>query len=111
MRVRRRTIADEEILERLLLPMVNEGARILQEGIAYRPIDIDVIFVHGFGWPAFRGGPMFWADRQGLKAVREKLASYAAATGDADLQPAPLIETLAAQGGTFAEMDAASRSG
>ena len=54
---------------------------------------------------------MFWADRQGLKAVRDKLAGYAAATGDADLQPAPLIETLAARGGTFGGMDAASRSG
>jgi len=104
MQVRRRKIPDEEILDRLLLPMVNEGARILEEGIAYRPVDIDVIFVNGFGWPAFRGGPMFWADSQGLATVRDKLAHYAEATGDADLKPAALIEKLAAEGGTFAGM-------
>jgi 3-hydroxyacyl-CoA dehydrogenase len=104
MQVRRRRISDEEILDRLLLPMVNEGARILEEGIAFRPVDIDVIFVNGFGWPAFRGGPMFWADSQGLKTVRDKLARYAEATGDANLKPAPLIEKLAAEGGTFAGM-------
>jgi len=104
MQVRRRRISDEEILDRLLLPMVNEGARILEEGIAFRPVDIDVIFVNGFGWPAFRGGPMFWADSQGLKTVRDKLARYAEATGDANLKPAPLIEKLAAEGGSFAAM-------
>jgi len=102
MQVRRRRIEDQEILERLLLPMVNEGARILEEGIAYRPIDIDVIFVNGFGWPAFRGGPMFWADRMGLRVVRDRLAHFAEATNDANLKPAALIETLAAEGGSFA---------
>ena len=102
LQIRRRKIEDQEILERLLLPMVNEGARILEEGIAYRAIDIDVIFANGFGWPAFRGGPMFFADRLGLRAVRDKLAEYAAETGDANLQPCALIETLAASNGTFA---------
>jgi len=104
MQVRRRKIEDQEILERLLLPMVNEGARILDEGIAYRPIDIDVIFANGFGWPAWRGGPMFWGDTQGLKNVRDKLAHYADVTGDANLKPAALIEKLAADGGSFAGM-------
>lgn len=104
MQVRRRKIEDQEILERVLLPMVNEGARILEEGIAYRPIDIDVIFVNGFGWPAFRGGPMFFADRLGLKAVRDKLAHYAEVTGDKNLQPAALIEQLAKDGGSFATL-------
>ena len=102
MQVRRRKIEDAEILERMLLPMVNEGARILEEGVAARAIDIDVIFCNGFGWPAWRGGPMFWADRMGLKAVRDKLAHYAAATQDPNLKPAALIETLAASGGSFA---------
>jgi 3-hydroxyacyl-CoA dehydrogenase len=106
MQVRRRTIEPQEILERLMLPMVNEGSRILEEGVAYRPIDIDVIFVNGFGWPAWRGGPMFWADTQGLKAVRDKLAHYAEATGDANLKPTALIEKLAAEGGSFASMRA-----
>ena len=104
--VRRRKIEDSEILERLLLPMVNEGAKILQEGIASRAIDIDVIFCNGFGWPAWRGGPMFWADRMGLKAVRDKLAQYAAATNDPNLKPCALIERLAAEGGSFANSGA-----
>ena len=94
----------DEILERLLLPMVNEGARILEEGIASRPIDIDVIFTNGFGWPAWRGGPMFWADTLGLKAVRDKLNKYAEATGDKNLRPTALIEKLADEGGSFAAM-------
>ncbi|MBW8270161.1 3-hydroxyacyl-CoA dehydrogenase NAD-binding domain-containing protein [Caldovatus aquaticus] len=105
--ITRRRISDEEILDRLLLPMVNEGARILEEGIATRASDIDVVFVHGFGWPAWRGGPMFWADRVGLKEVRDRLARYAAATNDPNLQPAPLIERLAAEGGSFAGLDRA----
>ena len=104
MQVRRRKIEADEILERLLLPMVNEGARILEEGIASRPIDIDVIFTNGFGWPAWRGGPMFWADTLGLKAVRDKLNKYAEATGDKNLRPAALIEKLADEGGSFAAM-------
>jgi 3-hydroxyacyl-CoA dehydrogenase len=106
MQVRRRKIEDSEILERLLLPMVNEGARILEEGIAARPVDIDVVFVNGFGWPAWRGGPMFWADSLGLKQVRDKLAHYAEATDDPNLRPAPLIERLAAEDGSFATMPA-----
>ncbi|MCB4823665.1 3-hydroxyacyl-CoA dehydrogenase NAD-binding domain-containing protein [Roseicella aerolata] len=109
MQVRRRKIEDQEILERVLLPMVNEGARILEEGIAYRPVDIDVIFVNGFGWPAFRGGPMFFADRLGLKAVRDKLAHYAETTGDANLRPAALIEKLAKEGGSFATLKGAAK--
>ncbi|MFM7415731.1 MAG: 3-hydroxyacyl-CoA dehydrogenase NAD-binding domain-containing protein, partial [Alphaproteobacteria bacterium] len=104
MQVRRRKIEAEEILERLLLPMVNEGARILEEGIASRPIDIDVIFTNGFGWPAWRGGPMFWADTLGLQAVRDKLNKYAEATGDKNLRPTALIEKLADEGGSFAGM-------
>jgi 3-hydroxyacyl-CoA dehydrogenase len=109
MQVRRRKIEDGEILERVLLPMVNEGARILEEGIAYRPIDIDVIFVNGFGWPAFRGGPMFFADRIGLKAVRDKLAHYAETTNDPNLKPAALIERLAKEGGSFATLKGATK--
>jgi 3-hydroxyacyl-CoA dehydrogenase len=108
MQVRRRKIEDAEILERMLLPMVNEGARILEEGVASRAIDIDVIFCNGFGWPAWRGGPMFWADRMGLKNVRDKLAHYAAATNDPNLKPAALIEQLAASGGSFATGSAKS---
>jgi 3-hydroxyacyl-CoA dehydrogenase len=109
MQVRRRKIDDQEILERLLLPIVNEGARCLEEGMAYRPVDIDVIFINGAGWPAWRGGPMFWADTQGMKAIRDKLAHYAEATGDTNLKPAALIERLAQEGGSFATMKGAAK--
>ncbi|MBY0336207.1 MAG: enoyl-CoA hydratase/isomerase family protein [Acetobacteraceae bacterium] len=108
--VKRRPIEDQEILERLLLPMVNEGARILEEGIASRAVDIDVIFCNGFGWPAWRGGPMFWADRMGLRAARDRLARYAEETGDPNLKPAALIEKLAKDGGSFAAMSQKQRA-
>ena len=92
----------EEILDRMLLAMVNEGARVLEEGIAARASDIDVVFVHGFGWPAWRGGPMWYAENRGLAAVRDRLAELAAITGDETLRPAPLLERLAASGEGFA---------
>src|SRR5262249_56564148 len=74
--ITRRPISDEEILQRLLYPMVNEGAKILEEKIAIRASDIDVICVPGYGWPVYRGGPMFWADSIGLKAVRDRMLEY-----------------------------------
>lgn len=98
-----RAIGDEEILERCLLAMVNEGARILEEGGAARPGDIDVIWTRGLAWPAHLGGPMYWADRLGLDAVRQSLLRYAALVGDAYFRPAGLIERLAAEGRGFHE--------
>ena len=71
--VERREISDEEIVERTLYTMVNEGAKILEEGIAQRASDIDVVWVYGYGWPVYRGGPMFWADTVGLKTIVEGL--------------------------------------
>ncbi|MGP0092199.1 MAG: 3-hydroxyacyl-CoA dehydrogenase NAD-binding domain-containing protein, partial [Xanthobacteraceae bacterium] len=79
--VTRRAIPAEEILERLLFPMINEGARILEEKIAQRPGDVDVIWVYGYGWPVWRGGPMYYADQIGLPAVRDRLAFYAGRSG------------------------------
>ena len=73
--IERRTIDKEEIVERLVFPMINEGARILEEGIAYRPGDIDVVWVYGYGWPVWRGGPMFYADQVGLAYLRDRLAA------------------------------------
>jgi 3-hydroxyacyl-CoA dehydrogenase len=102
--VTRRAIEKEEIVERLLFPMINEGARILDEGIAARPGDIDVIWVFGYGFPAWRGGIMHYADTRGLAHVRDRLASFAARTGDARHQPAPLLARLAAEGRGFGEM-------
>ncbi|RUZ73499.1 3-hydroxyacyl-CoA dehydrogenase [Mesorhizobium sp. M7A.F.Ca.US.006.01.1.1] len=99
--VERRSIDRDEIIDRLILPMVNEGARILNEGIAARSGDIDVIWMHGYGFPRWRGGPMFYAQTRGLPAVATRLKELAAATGDNSLQPAPLLQELAATGANF----------
>ena len=99
--ITRRHITDEEILQRLLYPMVNEGAKILDEGIAIRASDIDVIWVYGYGWPVYRGGPMFWADQLGLKNVRDKMLEFKKATGDDFWAPAPLLDRLATAGKGF----------
>lgn len=102
--VTRRRFTTEEILSRLLDPMVNEGARILEEGIAARPGDIDVIWLNGYNWPAWRGGPMYWADTVGLGAIVARLEQLVAETGDGTLQPAPLLRRLAAEGKGFADL-------
>lgn len=94
---RRRAVSDQEILERCLYSMVNEGAKILEEGKAARASDIDTIWVTGYGWPVYRGGPMFWAAQQGLPHVLERIRALHAAHGD-DFRPAPLLERLAATG-------------
>jgi 3-hydroxyacyl-CoA dehydrogenase len=94
----------DEIALRILSAMTNEGARLLAEGIATRASDIDVIWVYGYGFPAHRGGPMFYADSIGLPALCEKLSAAAARTGDAGLQPAPLLVKLAQEGKRFREL-------
>ncbi|BBK35841.1 3-hydroxyacyl-CoA dehydrogenase [Allostella sp. ATCC 35155] len=101
--IARRAIDDGEILDRLLLPMVNEGARILEEGIALRPGDIDIVWVHGYGWPVQEGGPMHWADARGLGAIRDRLLELQHQHGD-DFRPAALIERLAAEGKGFRDL-------
>ena len=98
----RRSIGKDEILERLLFPMINEGARILAEGIARRSGDIDVIWVYGYGFPVQRGGPMHYADTVGLARIASRLAALAQQTGDESHRPAPLLATLAAEGRGFA---------
>ena len=100
--INRRPISEEEIVERMVLPVVNEGARILEEGIAARPGDIDVIWVYGYGWPVWRGGPMHYADQLGLPHIRDRLRFYADRSGDETLRPAPLLDRLAAEGRNFA---------
>jgi 3-hydroxyacyl-CoA dehydrogenase len=99
--ITRRHVTDEEILQRLLYPMVNEGAKILEEKIAIRASDIDVIWVYGYGWPVYRGGPMFWADQIGLRSVRDTMLAVQKATGDAFWTPAPLLARLADEGKGF----------
>lgn len=95
---------NDAMIERILFPLVNEGARILEEGIAYRASDIDVVWVNGYGWPRHGGGPMFWADEVGLAAIVARLDAFAADTPeDPSLRPAALLRTLAASGSSFAE--------
>jgi 3-hydroxyacyl-CoA dehydrogenase len=80
--VERREISDQEIIERTLYTMVNEGAKILEEGMAQRASDIDVVWVYGYGWPVYRGGPMFWADTEGLPKIVEGLRRQESRMGD-----------------------------
>ena len=98
--IEQRKVSDGEILERLVYPMINEGAKILEEGKAQRASDIDIVWINGYGWPVYRGGPMFYADTVGLKTVLAKLKEYQGKFGD-DFKPAVLLEKLAAEGGTF----------
>jgi 3-hydroxyacyl-CoA dehydrogenase len=96
-----RTIGDAEIVERCLLALVNEGAQILDEGVALRASDIDMVYLAGYGFPPYRGGPMFYADNRGLKDILESLHRYADGYEGAFWQPAPLLERLAGEGGSF----------
>jgi 3-hydroxyacyl-CoA dehydrogenase len=100
--VEQRRIGDAEILERCIYPMINEGAKILEEGKAQRASDIDIVWIYGYGWPVYRGGPMFYADTIGLKTVLAKLKEFQAQFGD-DFKPAALLEKLVAEGGTFSK--------
>ncbi|MCW8128497.1 3-hydroxyacyl-CoA dehydrogenase NAD-binding domain-containing protein [Microbulbifer halophilus] len=98
----RRTFTDAEIRERLLLALVNEGAKILEEGIAQRPGDIDVVYIYGYGFPAHRGGPMFYADSRGLRGVYAAICDLQAQYGGDCWEPAPLLRELAESEMTFA---------
>jgi 3-hydroxyacyl-CoA dehydrogenase len=95
-----RTITDEEILERCLYPMVNEGAKILEEGKAIRASDIDVVWQNGYGWPVYRGGPMFWGGQVGLAKIAERMAEWEGQMGEA-YKPAASLVALAAEGKRF----------
>jgi 3-hydroxyacyl-CoA dehydrogenase len=100
--VPQRQISAEEIVDRCLYALVNEGARILEEGIALRAVDIDIIYLNGYGFPAYRGGPMWYADTVGLKKVYERICEFHKQHGET-WRPAPLLKQLAEQGKTFAE--------
>ena len=100
--IKARKISDAEVIERCIFALVNEGARILQEGIAARASDIDIAYLNGYGFPLHRGGPMLYADLAGLPNVVRALRRFAAEPGaDASWQPAPLLLQLAADGKTF----------
>jgi 3-hydroxyacyl-CoA dehydrogenase len=96
----------EEILERCLYAMINEGARILEEGIAYRSSDIDVVYTSGYGFPRYRGGPMFYADTVGLKKIYARILEFKKTLDPQYWEPAPLLKELAEKGSSFGEWQA-----
>jgi 3-hydroxyacyl-CoA dehydrogenase len=102
--IARRKITPEEIIERTQYALINEGARILEEGIALRAVDIDIIYLNGYGYPAWRGGPMWYANTVGLKKVYDRVSEFHAEHGEL-WEPAALLKTLAEQGKTFADFD------
>jgi 3-hydroxyacyl-CoA dehydrogenase len=102
--VPQRQISSGEIVDRCIYALVNEGARILEEGYALRAVDIDIIYLNGYGFPAFRGGPMWYADTVGLKKVYERIVDFQKQHGEL-WEPAPLLKQLAEQGKGFAEFN------
>jgi 3-hydroxyacyl-CoA dehydrogenase len=104
----RRKISDEEIVERAMYSLINEGARILEEGIALRPSDIDVVYIAGYGFPDFRGGPIFYADSVGLPNILRTMRGFAQGHQPDAWRPAALLERLAAEGRTFAQLGSQS---
>ena len=102
--IARRTFTAQEIVERAVYAMINEGARILEEGYAVRAADIDVIYLSGYGFPGFRGGPMWYADTVGLRTIYDKIREFENQFGEF-WTPAPLLRQLAEAGGTFASWD------
>ncbi len=107
LKVPQRGHGDQEILERCLYPLINEGMRILEEGVAMRASDVDVVWCAGYGFPRYRGGPMFHADTIGLKTVHDGMLKYRAMFGPMHWEPAPLLRRLVAEGRTLADWDAA----
>jgi 3-hydroxyacyl-CoA dehydrogenase len=99
-----RKISAAEIVDRCVYALVNEGARILEEGYALRAVDIDIIYLNGYGFPAYRGGPMWHADTVGLQKVYQRLCEFHKQHGEL-WAPAPLLQRLAEGGKTFAEFD------
>jgi 3-hydroxyacyl-CoA dehydrogenase len=100
--IRQRHISAEEIIERCLYALVNEGARILEEGIALRPGDIDIVFVNGFGFPAYRGGPMWYAETLGLRKIYDRVREFRELVGEM-WEPAPMLRELAEKGKGFVD--------
>jgi 3-hydroxyacyl-CoA dehydrogenase len=96
-----RSFSDEEIMRRYLAAMVNEGANVVHQRIALRPLDVDVTFVHGYGFPRHRGGPMKWADTVGLPQLLEDIRRYAAEGDPVFWTPSPLLVDLVARGADF----------
>lgn len=99
-----REITDQEILERCMYVMINEGAKILEEGIADRSLDIDITWIYGYGFPAYRGGPMFWADQIGLDTILATVKHFHDTLGGEQWKPAGLLEKLVSEGRKFGDL-------
>lgn len=99
-----RDITDQEILERCMYVMVNEGAKILEEGVAARPLDIDIVWIYGYGFPAYRGGPMFWADQVGVKTIYETVKRFHDTVGGDQWKPSALLAKLASENRKFGDL-------
>ncbi len=103
---KQRQFTDQELVERCLLPLFNVGCEVLEEGVAYRSSDIDIVYLYGYGFPAYRGGPMFWAENEiGLKNALEKVRGYSALVGAEWTKPSALLERLVAEGKTLASLE------
>jgi len=102
--IKRRKVSEEEIIERTQYALINEGAKILEEGVALRAVDIDIIYINGYGYPAWRGGPMWYANTVSLKKVYERVSQFHEEHGEF-WEPAPLLKRLAEAGKTFADFD------
>ncbi len=105
-KITRRHISGAEITERTLYPMINEGAKILEEKIAARPSDIDIVWTNGYGFPIGKGGPMFWADSKGLKQIVERLEHWHGKTGNDVFKPSALLKKLVGEDAGFAQFQA-----
>ncbi len=101
--IEQRDVTDEEIVQMALFAAINEGARVLEEGIAYRPCDIDMIWINGYGFPSYRGGPMHYADQIGVDKVQAAVEKYRQKYGDANWKYSRLLENIAKAGGKFAD--------
>ncbi|MBV8812587.1 MAG: hypothetical protein JO033_28270 [Acidobacteriaceae bacterium] len=109
--IERRQISSQEIVDRCIYALVNEGARVLEDGIALRAVDIDITYVFGYGFPAWRGGPMFYADTVGLGTVLARIEAFERQHG-ADLwAPAPLLKKLAQEKSAFSDFDQQREAG
>ena len=100
----RRVVPDQEILQRCIYPMINEGAKILEEGMAIRASDIDIVWINGYGWPIYRGGPMFYGDTVGLAVVLDTMRDFESRLGS-DFKPSPLLERMVADGKRFQDLN------
>jgi enoyl-CoA hydratase/carnithine racemase len=101
-----RTFTDHEIVERCMLPLMNVGCDVLEEGVAYRAGDIDIVYLYGYSFPAYRGGPMFWAENEvGLAAAFEKIKGFSQVVGEKWTKPSALLERLVANNASFASLE------